>query len=206
MRPEIFLRAALRVALYCIFIALLFLIPLADAYRGSLFNEWSFVEIGQSLMLPIISGMLLYSALRIKALQASALLLLAFTFSSLIRENDHLFDAVHKHLWPVLVALVIVPALYLTWRRRVLFFTEMETYTQSTSFGLLIGSILTTYVYSRLYGMGGFWRLSLQENYVRTIKNMSEECVELLGYGLMFLAVVEFLRLARQTAAPSTRQ
>ena len=87
-----------------------------------------------------------------------------------------------------------------SWWRRSRFLAEIEIYLQSMSFGLLVAAILTTYVYARLYGMGDFWHMMLQGDFTRSIKNMSEESVELLGYGQLTLAVLEFQRLARRVS------
>ncbi|WP_027962458.1 hypothetical protein [Halomonas halodenitrificans] len=59
---------------------------------------------------------------------------------------------------------------------------------------------MTTYVFSRLYGRGDFWEAVLQENYVRDFKSGAEEVVELFGYALLLIAVIEFVLLARRWA------
>ena len=60
--------------------------------------------------------------------------------------------------------------------------------------------MLVTYVFSRLYGRSDFWEAILQEHYVRTFKDAAEEVVELLGYALILIAVIELTLLARRWA------
>jgi len=54
-------------------------------------------------------------------------------------------------------------------------------------------------VFSRLYGMGSFWQHVMGEHYVRDVKNISEEGIELLCYSLIALSAVRTRReLKRQ--------
>ncbi|MDP1086466.1 transporter, partial [Klebsiella pneumoniae] len=73
-------------------------------------------------------------------------------------------------------------------------------YANSFSFGLFAAGFLTTYVFSRLYGRQDFWRAVLQENYLRDFKSAAEELVELFGYALLLIAVIELVLLARRWA------
>ena len=200
-----FVRGILRVALYAGITAFLFLLMYVDAVTTGTFGETSLVEIAQSVTLFVITAIFVSCALRISALTRSAWLLATFVAASLIRENDIWLDMLHEEGWQISVTPVIAAGLFYTFRHRAAFLAEQKAFTESTAFGLFVGSLLTTYVFSRLFGMGRFWQAVMQDDYLRPIKDMSEECLELFGYGLMLCAAIEFVALARRLAAETGR-
>ncbi|MDT8322106.1 MAG: hypothetical protein RQ826_16445 [Xanthomonadales bacterium] len=133
------------------------------------------------------------------ALRALAyILLVAFVASSLVREQDTLSDVyLFDRAWQLLVALIIVPALYVVIRQRRQFAAQFERYANSFSFGLFAAGFLTTYVFSRLYGRTSKWVAILGDSYARDFKNAAQEVVELLGYTLILAALLELTLLAR---------
>jgi hypothetical protein len=100
--------------------------------------------------------------------------------------------------WKVLVALIIIPTLVWVIKQRRRFLEEFAHYSNTFAFGLFTAGVLTTYIFSRLYGRQDFWRTVLQESYTRDFKNVAEEVVELLGYSLILIATLELLLLARR--------
>ncbi|MBS9404734.1 hypothetical protein KG088_13920 [Halomonas sp. TRM85114] len=163
------------------------------------FSERGFTELTQSVVLLTASALLLYTRQVFKALPTVTLLLFAFVFSSLIREQDaHLDTYVFDGAWQLLVGLVVLPCLFLVIRRRHNFVDEFARYANSFSFGLFAAGFLTTYVFSRLYGRSEVWMAILGERYERTFKDAAEEVVELFGYTLILIAIVELALLARR--------
>ncbi|SFU83297.1 hypothetical protein [Halomonas korlensis] len=163
------------------------------------FSERGFTELTQSVVLLSASALLLYTRQAFKILPTVTLLLFAFVFSSLIREQDaHLDTYVFDGAWQLLVGLVVLPCLFLVIRRRYAFIEEFERYANSLSFGLFAAGFLTTYVFSRLYGRSEVWMAILGEHYERTFKDAAEEVVELFGYTLILIAIIELALLARR--------
>lgn len=161
------------------------------------FSELGFTELTQTLVLATCCAMLVYVRHVLKVWPTVTLLLLAFVAASLVREQDYFLDNyVARHTWKVLVALIVIPSI--TWviihRRR--FLEEFTYYSNTFAFGLFTAGVLTTYIFSRLYGRQDFWRAVLEENYVGTFKSAAEEVVELLGYSLILFATLELLLLA----------
>lgn len=206
MPPEIepFVRGILRVALYAAITAALFFLMYLDAVTTGTFGETSLVEIAQSVLLAAITTIFAASAMKTPALSKSAWLLATFAAASLIRENDVWLDMLHAEGWQIAVTPVIAAGLIYTWRHRAAFLAEQRLFTESTAFGLFAAALMTTYVFSRLFGMGRFWQAVMQEDYLRPVKDMSEECMELFGYGLMLCAAIEFVALARRLHAGAT--
>jgi hypothetical protein len=199
--PIGFRATCVRAALYVLLIAAL----AQGAYYEALhfhevrFSEQGFIELAQSALLATASALLLYTRQVLRTMPNVSLLMFAFVFSSLIREQDYWLDLwVAEHTWKVLVTLVVVPILYWVIRHRERFVEEFAGYANSFSFGLFAAGVLTTYVFSRLYGRSAFWEAVLQERYLRTFKDAAEETVELLGYALILIAVIELTLLARR--------
>ncbi|TVP43969.1 MAG: hypothetical protein EA345_16245 [Halomonas sp.] len=161
------------------------------------FSELGFTELTQTMVLATCCAMLIYIRHVLKVWPTITLLLLAFVAASLVREQDHFLDNyVARHTWKVLVALIVIPSI--TWviiqRRR--FLEEFAYYSNTFAFGLFTAGVLTTYIFSRLYGRQAFWRAVLEENYIGTFKSVAEEVVELLGYSIILFATLELLLLA----------
>ncbi|MGO2131709.1 MAG: hypothetical protein ACTH3D_02270 [Halomonas sp.] len=192
-----------RASLYILFIAALGQgIYLEALYFPALrFTEYGFTELTQTTLLVVTSALLPYTRQWLKVLPGITLLMLAFIVSSLIRGQNHFLDTlVAPHVWKVLVTLVIAPIVYRVIRDRHGFSKEFSQYANSFSFGIFAAGVLTTYVFSRLYGRSKLWEAILQDNYVRTFKDAAEESIELLGYALILIAVIEMLILAKHWA------
>lgn len=169
------------------------------------FTELGFTELAQTALLASASALLLYVRQALRQLPHVTLLMFAFVFSSLIREQDSLLDHyIADGTWQVLVSLVIVPILGWVILRRQAFADEFSRYANSASFGMFAAGILTTYVFSRLYGRSEMWMAILGDSYQRTFKDAAEEAVELLGYTLILIAMIELLLLARRWARRRT--
>lgn len=175
------------------------------------FSELGFTELNQTVFLALSCAILLYVRQRLKVWPMVTLLLLAFIGSSLIREQDALLDHyAGRHVWKILVTIVILPIVVwvgIHWRR---FLDELYEYSNSFSLGLFTAGLFTTYAFSRLYGRKIFWQAIMEDHYLGDIKSMAEEVVELLGYSLILFAMIELLLLARriyrarQQAAPDS--
>lgn len=201
--PLSFTNTCIRAALYILLIAGLAQGTFIEAlhYPEVRFSEYGFTELAQTTVLALTAALLLYTRQVLKVLPTVTLLMFGFVFASLIREQDYFLDAwVARHTWKVLVALVVVPVLFWVIRERQRFVAEFASYANSFSFGLFAAGVLTTFVFSRLYGRSDFWEAVLQVHYVRTFKDAAEEVVELLGYALILIAVIELTLLARRWA------
>lgn len=201
--PLPFRQLCLRATLYVLFIAAL----AQGVYFEALhlpdvrFSEYGFTELAQSALLATAAALLIYTRQALKILPTVTLLLLGFVLASLIREQDYFLDVyMARHVWKVLVALVVIPTLYQVIRQHRRFVEELSRYANSFSFGFFAAGVLTTYVFSRLYGRSEMWEAVLEDNYVRTFKDAAEEVVELLGYALILIAIIELVILARHWA------
>ncbi|WGI24521.1 hypothetical protein QEN58_14445 [Halomonas alkaliantarctica] len=163
------------------------------------FTELGFTEFTQTLVLATCCAMLIYIRQVLKVWPTVTLLLLAFVAASLVREQDHSLDNyVAENTWKVLVALIIFPSLFWVVKQRQRFIEEFAHYSNTFAFGLFTAGVLTTYIFSRLYGRQEFWLAVLEDNFTREFKDAAEEVIELLGYSLILIATLELLLLARR--------
>lgn len=164
---------------------------------GGAFRENSWLEWLQITLLVAVVAVLATCTGRAAPLRQCAILMAAFAMAALVRENDSLLDQVHKEAWEVLVLACLVPAGINAWRNRSRLEAELRVFTPMLAFGVFLCAFATIFVFSRLYGMSVFWEGVMQDQFQRTVKNVSEEGIELYGYGLLLVAAVEFALLNR---------
>ncbi|MFM9270642.1 hypothetical protein ACJ7V3_10300 [Halomonas elongata] len=163
------------------------------------FSESGFTELTQSALLLLATGLALSVRVWQRQLPHVSLLLVGLLGASLIREQDAWLDSyVFDGAWQTLVALLVLPVLFVVIRHRRVFVTELESITGTFSFGLFAAGFLTTYAFSRLYGRSALWQEILGEHYLRAFKNAAEEVTELFGYTLMLFAMLELVLLVRR--------
>lgn len=199
--PIDFRTTLLRAILYILFIGAIAQGSYLEAiYLPSVrFTELGFTEFTQTIILATCCLMLLYIRQVLKVWPTVTLLLFAFIAASLVREQDYFFDEyVGQDAWKVVVSLIAIPSIAWVVIQRRRFMEEFIYYSNTFSFGLFAAGLLTTYVFSRLYGRQIFWRAVLEDNYIRDFKDIAEEVVELLGYSLILFATLELLLLARR--------
>ena len=133
------------------------------------FSELGFTEFTQTLVLATCCAMLIYIRQVLKVWPTVTLLLLAFVAASLVREQDYFLDNyIARNTWKVLVALIIIPTLVWVIKQRRRFLEEFAHYSNTFAFGLFTAGVLTTYIFSRLYGRQDFWRTKKWLSYLVT--------------------------------------
>ena len=169
------------------------------AVEGDKFTESSYVEYLQSLLLLLSCILLIWTYKKFHALRYTAVLMFGFLGASLIREQDVFFETyIGMSTWQIPVYALLAGVAYIIVKNFSVFLVEIEEYISSTPFGLFLMGFLTTYVFSRLFGRTVFWNAVMEDNYFRTVKNAAEECLELYGYMIIFISVIEMLLLAKK--------
>ena len=173
-----------------------------DARRevmGDKFSESSYVEYLQSLFLFLSCILLIWTYNRFHALRYTALLMFGFLGASFFREQDIFFETyLGMSTWQIPVYALLAVVVYIVIKNIATFLAELGEYVPSAPFGLFVMGFLTTYVFSRLFGRTVFWNAVMEDNYFRTVKNAAEECLELYGYMIIFISVIELLLLAKK--------
>lgn len=149
-------------------------------WLGNNIGEKSVTEMMQLLML-VITTVCFYRLISVASVKSAAILVSGFFSVLMIRESDGFFDQIVHGFWvyPALVmtAITVISAAY---NRRIMgAFTQLLRVPSMQS---LIYATVFLLVFSRLYGMGDFWKIVMGDLYTRDIKNISEETIELLFY------------------------
>ena len=198
--PKSVLYPALRFAGYILVVLAVIGIIMLDTHHPweKRFSETSWIELTQHIFL-LLSSLICAYVCRGRTFRNTAILLLGFLTASFIRESDGFLDDFLFHgSWTLFVTPVCATVILLTWRNRLKFYDEMQTFLPSLSCGLFMGGFFTTYVFSRFIGRRFVWETILGGDYVRAVKRFTEESVELLGYTFLLFAAIELFLMARK--------
>ncbi|MFW0718191.1 hypothetical protein [Pedobacter sp. N23S346] len=170
------------------------------------FSEDSPIETLQSLLLLFSIFALTYGILIYKNWRPLLLLIAEFLFASFVREQDayldlHYFDGA----WQMIVLFSLPFPIYYAIRNRKLLLENLKVYTSLFAFGMMISGVLTTYIFSRLYGRKIFWMAAMEKDYMRDVKNISEESLETYGYLLIFIASIEMILMIQRMDSKSRK-
>jgi hypothetical protein len=174
-------------------------------------SEFSPVELLQNLLLLGCSGVFCWIALRDRLRRPMAVAIAAMFGACLIRELDFFLDFyLIDNLWQVLCALILTVALVYVGRNRDRFVQGWRRSWPSAGLALIIGGLILLVPYAQLMGHGPLWQNMMGDNYVRVVKVITEELIELGAYAMMAIGSAEFLyawsRLPRTRTLHSQRR
>ncbi|MCA0934442.1 hypothetical protein LCL85_02520 [Vibrio alginolyticus] len=155
---------------------------------GSNLGETSITETLQLTMLAIAAWSFFSLAKQVSEVKHAAVLISGFFAVLMIREMDYWMDMIHHGSWVFPALTVTALACAKAYQGGKGTVNEMADILRVPHMKLLIGSVVLLLVFSRLYGMGSFWRHVMDESYIRDVKNISEEGIELLCYSLIALS------------------
>ena len=162
-------------------------------FLESTYTEWS-----QQICLMLMVAIFAHCAYHFERFRCLSIMLAGISMVGLIREYNNFFnEQVFDGAWQSLALLAIVVTVALIWRHRLQLWEDLVAYKGSLSFGFLLSGFLTTFIFSRLFGRTTFWELVMEDRYFRSVKNAVEESTELLGYGLLLIAAIEFYLLVK---------
>ena len=190
----IFIRLLLYTALFvAIYAAMAY-----DALSAD-FSESSLTEYAQEALLVVIMLISFYSAKQYAAYQTLAISLGVMALVSLIREfNNYAYRYLFPYAWQVGVLLVLLPFFAFLYRNYRNLIHEITSTADRYFFSTLLIGTLVLHVFSRLYGLHFIWQNLMGDGYLYSVVRASEECIELLGYSIVFIGAVEFYLFARQ--------
>ncbi len=210
MIRTIFLETLARLVAYGILMILLIQLMTLDAGQQGVeikFLENTFTEWTQQLILLAIAGIFTHCAYHYIQFRCLSILLAGISSAGLVREFNNFFKAnIFDGAWQIVVFAVVCITAYFIWRHSAGFWKAVNEFRHSFSFGILLSGFLITFIFSRLYGRTEFWEAVMEDRYFRSVKNASEESIELLGYGLMLIASIEFFILVRSFSLTDSEQ
>lgn len=197
-----FQRVALNVlvlAALSIFVNLCLRVDFTLLHHG--LSESSMTELAQSLMLAVTSLAFFLLAQRNRSIRHASILFSGFFTVLFIRESDVWFDFIFHGAWVIPALLVTFSACFYAYRGGSDSIQQLAKILNSRYMPMLITAVVLLLVFSRLYGMGSFWHSVMEEHYLREVKNLSEEAIELLCYSLISLSAVKTYYLLTKSDA-----
>ena len=150
--------------------------------REEFISEISLTENLQLLMLVCTVALFVHIAYKTKSLRRACILIAGFFLALFIRENDARLDSVYHGFWfPIALVVSLAAISYFMFDYKNAF-TQFALLLKAPPMQLMIFSLALLLVFSRLFGMGSFWRMIMQEHFIYGVKSMIEEGTELLAY------------------------
>lgn len=161
-------------------------------YGSQKFSEYSLTEAYQEVLFLLASIFFFTTAFRFEDTRPISILFGGFTMVAFCREFDFLTDSIGSSFWGVTSGVVIATVFILSWKYRHKLTESYYEYYNTKAFAYFMSGLLVTFLFSRLFGKGDFWKTLMEENYFRSVKNAGEECVEVMGDILIFISSVEY--------------
>lgn len=164
-------------------------------------TEVSVTEIVQEVVLAAVVAIHFFLARKYSLLRGCNILIGGLFLAMLIRELDAIFDLISHGSWVWFALTTSALALIYPlskWKSTV---SQLQQYTATPGYGMMLAGLMTILVFSRLLGMGDLWSYILQDGYVREVKNAVEEGCEMYGYMLCLTASVGYAFQMRTRAA-----
>ena len=163
------------------------------------FSESSLIEKLQIVLLAVAQILGWVMARKSPEKKALGIFIAGFALMAMIRELDAFFDhALFDGAWQCALFLVACATFYALWKSPTT--KNLPPFSCSSAFGFLTTGAFVVLVISRLMGRSALWRAIMEESYMRIVKNAVEESVELMGYALILLGVIELFWVAAPTA------
>ncbi|MEI8634542.1 hypothetical protein P4S72_25985 [Vibrio sp. PP-XX7] len=159
-------------------------------YGARIINETSMTEYMQQILL----GIAVIAFYRVKtqrySLRHGAILISGFFLVLSIRELDFLFDYIRHGFWVYPALAVTGAAIFYAAGAKKQIVNQLAEILSAPNMRILVCGLFLLLVFSRLFGMGPFWKMIMQDHYMRGVKDVAEEGIELLCYGLIAYASV----------------
>lgn len=197
----------LSIPLRFVSIAVIFLLTyfvMAQDFKLGEIKENGYVENTQLLFLGITMIILVVIAVKYTTLRLYNSILALFFFTHFIRENDARFeDYLFEYAWNIPAYSAVLVAIILLAKNWKKYLNQLYSVKESIHFGILIVGVAILHLFSRLYGkktnwMGLFEIIDAPMEQYRSIKDASEECVELLAYSIILYSVFELIFVTKK--------
>jgi hypothetical protein len=174
-------------------------------------SEFSPVELIQNVLLLFCASVFGWIALRDRLRRPMALAFVALFGCFLIRELDFFLDFyVVDNLWQVVCALILAIACVYIGRNWQRFVQGWRRSWPSSGLAIIMAGLILLIPYAQLMGHEPLWQSIMGDSYVRIVKVITEEFIELGAYALIAIGSGEFLytwsRLPRTRILHSRRR
>lgn len=162
--------------------------------------EDSYTEVAQESFLFLIVLIGWFASRKLSHFKTFILFLVVFAAVFFVREfNNYLSDNFFKGAWQVGVLIILIPSIIYFYKKRAQLKSDVLALKESAPFGIIMLGGIQLIVFSRIYGNKHIWMNFMDENYLRMIKEVSEESIELMAYTVIFIGFIELLLLSSKT-------
>lgn len=188
----------IRIILYSVVLAIAAGIVFLDAMQVQT-AENSYTELAQEAFLFIIILVGFISVRQAKRYKTFTYLLIAIASIFFVREfNNLLSNYLYDGAWETGVLIILISSAYYFYKHAKQLKEDTLALKNTAAFGNLMMGGLLLIVFSRMYGNSNIWESFMGETYQRMIKEVSEESIELMAYGVILIASLEiFIQVCR---------
>lgn len=162
--------------------------------------EESYTEIAQEAILFAIVFIGWFVSRNAAQHKKFILFLVLFAAVFFVREfNNYLTDNFFKGAWQSIALFVLIPGIVYFYKNRRQLKEEVLSLKETASFGIIMLGGILLIVFSRIYGNKHIWMNFMGTDYNRTIKEVSEESIELMAYTVIFIGFIELVIRALKT-------
>ena len=170
--------------------------------KGNKFHEYSYTEWAQQIFALLSLIICILVGRKYTPLRPIAYLVAGGFGVIFIREMDHYSDFIYQGAWFPIALVALAVTVYAVYRNRANFWSSVERFMSTASFGLMFAGGLSVFVFSRLFGSKSMWTALFQVEQLvpltpyKWAKNAVQEGSELFGYCLFLAAAVELAAYA----------
>jgi hypothetical protein len=209
MKP--LLPTIVRLFAYSSFMFIMALVIQFDFAEGEV-KEDSLIEITQEILLFVSAILLIAFSSKAGGFKIFNLSLAGFLGVHFVREFDFWLNAqLFDKAWQVLALIILVLIVVMVIRNWKKFIFEFVAISKTYGFAFFFSGLIILHVFSRLYGRKLMWIDLLRDthdkyvienngekvialrDFMRPVKDASEESIELLAYSIIFIGVVEMI-------------
>lgn len=156
----------------------------AFQYTGS---ENTLIETSQNFLLILMTSLSAWSARHQKSFRVFFAACGTLALVMLVREQNNWFrEEWFRGAWQLVVAVILIPALIWLFRHRRAFWAQLQNIRLYSAATIASVGFVVLMTFARLLGKTEIWIGIMGEHYMRSVKMIVEESLELLGYSLMF--------------------
>lgn len=157
-------------------------------------SESTLIENSQNILLGLMISLSAWSVYHQKSFRIFFTAFGTLALVMLIREQNNWFkDEWFRGAWQLVVAIILIPTGSWLLKHRRPFWAQLQEIRLYSASSIATVGLLILMTFSRLLGQKEIWVGIMGEHYMRSVKMIVEESLELLGYSLIFAGLLSLI-------------
>ncbi len=157
-------------------------------------SESTLIENSQNILLGLMISLSAWSVYHQKSFRIFFTAFGTLALVMLIREQNNWFkDEWFRGAWQLVVAIILIPTGSWLLQHRRPFWAQLQEIRLYSASSIATVGLLILMTFSRLLGQKEIWVGIMGEHYMRSVKMIVEESLELLGYSLIFAGLLSLI-------------